>query len=335
MALVSPPGPVGSIVLARLGFDGSVAILSDQEGIVSEAAAGGGIVVVAQHALLDTALDTRISVDGEAAGSLAPCAETVPLTPEPQIMQVGSRDYPTAVLFPAEHVRGSRRLPVLMYPYGGPQGQMVVRASRAYLEEQWLADQGYVVIVADGRGMAGRGPAWDRLARHDFVGTIDDQVEVLHEVAKLYPDDVDAARVGILGWSFGGYVAALGVLRHPDVYRAAVAGAPVTDLRLYDTCYTERYLGHPSENTDVYDANSLMPLASGLRRPLMLVHGLADDNVLIAHTLRLSSALLAAGKSHEVLPLSGMTHLADDEVVAENLLLLQLDFLRRSLGESG
>ena len=85
----------------------------------------------------------------------------------------------------------------------------------------------------------------------------------------------------------------------------------------------------------MYDANSLLPLAAGLRRPLMLVHGLADDNVLVAHTLRLSSALLAAGRPHEVLPLSGMTHMADDEVVAENLLLLQLEFLRRSLGDSG
>jgi dipeptidyl-peptidase 4 len=260
--------------------------------------------------------------------------ETIPLSPEPEILQTGPRGYPTVVLFPTGHVRGSRRLPVLMCPYGGPQVQTVVRSSRAYLEEQWLADQGFVVVVADGRGMAGRGPAWDRLARHDFVGTIDDQVDVLHEVADRYAEDVDTGRVAIRGWSFGGYVAALGVLRHPDVFAGAIAGAPVTDLRLYDTCYTERYLGHPSDNADVYDANSLIPLASQLSRPLMLVHGLADDNVLVAHTLRLSSALLASAKPHEVLPLSGMTHMANDEVVAENLLLLQLDFLRRSLGDS-
>jgi dipeptidyl-peptidase-4 len=127
-----------------------------------------------------------------------------------------------------------------MDPYGGPQVQTVIRASRRYLEQQWIADQGFAVIVADGRGMAGRGPAWDKLARNDFVGTIDDQVEVLAEVARRYPDDVDTAKVGIRGWSFGGYIAALGVLRHPDVFGAAVSGAPVTDLRLYDTCYTER-----------------------------------------------------------------------------------------------
>ena len=333
LALVSPPEPVGSIVLAELRFDGSVVVLSDEDGVVSEAASGGGTVVVAQRAL-DTAVAADVRVDGDVVGSLATVAETVPLAPDPQIMRVGSRDYPTVVLFPTGHVHGSRRLPVLMCPYGGPQVQTVVRSARAYLEEQWFADQGFVVIVADGRGMPGRGPAWDRLARNDFVGTIDDQVEVLHEVAKRYEGDVDTGRVGIRGWSFGGYVAALGVLRHPDVFAAAVAGAPVTDLRLYDTCYTERYLGHPSDNADVYDANSLLPLAAGLGRPLMLVHGLADDNVLVAHTLRLSSALLAAGKPHEVLPLSGMTHMADDEVVAENLLLLQLEFLRRSLGDS-
>jgi dipeptidyl-peptidase-4 len=224
---------------------------------------------------------------------------------------------------------------VLVDPYGGPQVQTVLRSSRACLEQQWIADQGFVVVVADNRGMAGRGPRWDKLARNDFVGTIDDQVEVLHDLAKRYPDDIDTDRVAIRGWSFGGYIAALGVLRHPDVFRAAVSGAPVTDLRLYDTCYTERYLGHPDEQPEVYEANSLLPLAPGLSRPLMLVHGLADDNVFVAHTLRLSSALLAAGRPHEVLPLTGMTHMADDEVVAENLLLLQLDFLRRSLGSDG
>ena len=121
------------------------------------------------------------------------------------------------------------------------------------------------------------------------------------------------------------------MLRRPDVFHAAIAGAPVTEWRLYDTHYTERYLGDPGEQPAVYDANSLLPLAAGLTRPLLLVHGLADDNVVAAHTLRLSSALLAAGRPHEVLPLVGMTHMAADEVVAENLLLHQLDFLRRSL----
>src|SRR5690606_37481134 len=122
------------------------------------------------------------------------------------------------------------------------------------------------------------------------------------------------------------YLAALAVLARPDVFHAAVAGAPVTEWRLYDTCYTERYLGHPDEQPEVYDANSLLPLAPRLSRPLMLIHGLADDNVVAAHTLRLSSALLAAGRPHTVLPLSGVTHMTPQEEVAENLKLIQVDF---------
>ena len=144
-------------------------------------------------------------------------------------------------------------------------------------------------------------------------------------------DKLDLTRVAIRGWSFGGYLSALAVLRRPDVFHAAIAGAPVTEWRLYDTHYTERYLGDPAARGDVYDANSLLPLASELTRPLLLVHGLADDNVVAAHTLRLSRALLEAGRPHEVRPLSGVTHMTPQEVVAENLLLLQRDFLRRAL----
>jgi dipeptidyl-peptidase-4 len=152
----------------------------------------------------------------------------------------------------------------------------------------------------------------------------------LHAAAERHPE-LDLGRVAIRGWSFGGYLAALAVLRRPDVFHAAIAGAPVTEWRLYDTHYTERYLGDPNELPDVYDANSLLPLAAHLSRPLLLVHGLADDNVVAAHSLQLSRALLAAGRPHELLALVGVTHMTPQEIVAENLLLHQLDFLRRSL----
>jgi dipeptidyl-peptidase-4 len=114
-----------------------------------------------------------------------------------------------------------------------------------------------------------------------------------------------------------------------------VAGAPVTEWRLYDTHYTERYLGDPNVDAAPYDRTSLLLDAHRLERPLMLIHGLADDNVVAAHTLQLSSALLAAGRPHEVLPLSGVTHMTPQEVVAENLLHLQLAFLRSALGLPG
>jgi dipeptidyl-peptidase-4 len=155
-------------------------------------------------------------------------------------------------------------------------------------------------------------------------------VTALHAAAERCAD-LDMSRVAIRGWSFGGYLAALAVLRRPDVFHAAIAGAPVTEWRLYDTHYTERYLGDPGQNAAAYDRASLLGDAAALTRPLLLIHGLADDNVVAAHTLRLSAALLAAGRPHSVLPLSGVTHMTPQEEVAENLLLLQVDFLRSAL----
>jgi dipeptidyl-peptidase-4 len=227
---------------------------------------------------------------------------------------------------------------VLLDPYGGPHAQRVLEARGAYLTAQWFAEQGFAVVIADGRGTPGRGPGWERAIAGDLAGPVlDDQVTALRAAAARFAD-LDTGRVAIRGWSFGGYLAALAVLRRPDVFHAAVAGAPVTDWRLYDTHYTERYLGHPDRDADSYHRSSLFHLAERAvvsPRPLMLIHGLADDNVVVAHTLRLSGALLAAGYPHTVLPLSGITHMASQESVAENLLLLQLDFLRRALVPAG
>jgi dipeptidyl-peptidase-4 len=207
----------------------------------------------------------------------------------------------------------------------------VLASADAYLTSQWFADQGFAVVVADGRGTPGRGPQWDRAVAGDLAGPVlDDQVEALAAAGEFNPD-LDLSKVAIRGWSFGGYLSALAVLRRPDVFHAAIAGAPVTDWRLYDTHYTERYLGHPDHHPGDYDRSSLFADAHKLSAPLMIIHGLADDNVVVAHTMRLSSALLAAGRPHQVLPLSGVTHMASQEEVAENLLLLQVDFLRRAL----
>ena len=217
-------------------------------------------------------------------------------------------------------------------PFPFAHGQVVVAGLAWYGEEQWLADQGFAVIMVDGRGTPGRGPAWDRTILHDLASIpLADQVDGLRGVADTFPDDLDLTRVGIRGWSFGGYLSALAVLSRPDVFHAAVAGAPVTEWRLYDTAYTERYLGNPAVDPGPYDACSLLPLAPGLTRPLLIIHGLTDDNVVVAHSLRLSGALTVAGRPHQVLPLSGVTHMTPQEEVAENRLLLELDFLRRAL----
>jgi dipeptidyl-peptidase-4 len=240
----------------------------------------------------------------------------------------GDRRLPTAVLLPRDH--DGSPLPVLLDPYGGPHTQMVIAARTGFALSQWFADQGFAVLVIDGRGTPGRGSEWERAVHLDLAtAVLEDQIDALHAAADEHPLDLD--RVAIRGWSFGGYLAALAVMRRPDVFHAAVAGAPVTEWRLYDTHYTERYLGDPSVDDTAYARSSLLPLASQLTRPLLLIHGLADDNVVAAHTLQLSSALLAAGKGHEVLPLVGVTHMTPQEVVAENILLHQLDFLKRSL----
>jgi dipeptidyl-peptidase-4 len=258
-------------------------------------------------------------------------APLVPV-PRPAIFAAGQRGIATALLLPSWHRPGAGTLPVLMDPYGGPHGQLVQASRGAFLTSQWFAEQGFAVVIADGRGTPGRGPGWEKAVAGDLAGPpLDDQVEALHAAAARCAD-LDLGRVGIRGWSFGGYLSALAVLRRPDVFRAAVAGAPVTEFRLYDTHYTERYLGHPDQSADAYDACSLLADAHKLSRPLLIIHGLADDNVVVAHSLRLSSALLAAGRPHSVLPLSGVTHMAGQEEVAENLLLLQVDFLRKSLG---
>jgi dipeptidyl-peptidase 4 len=255
--------------------------------------------------------------------------------PDPAIFTAGERQIRTALLLPSWHEPGSARLPVLLDPYGGPGMQRVVAAQGAYSESQWFAEQGFAVVVADGRGTPGRGPEWERAVAGDLAGpALEDQVAALDAAAGRCAD-LDTERVAIRGWSFGGYLAALAVLRRPDVFHAAVAGAPVTEWRLYDTHYTERYLGDPREAGIAYDNCSLLGDAPKLHRPLLIIHGLADDNVVAAHTLRLSAALLAAGRPHSVLPLSGVTHMTPQEEVAENLLLLQVDFLRKALGVPG
>jgi dipeptidyl-peptidase 4 len=306
-----------------------------QGGGVAAGTCAGGTTVTSRRALDADGVTVRVSRAGGPVRDVASLAERPALpAPDPVLLRAGPREIQTAVLFPSWHQPGQGALPVLLDPYGGPHAQRVVRARGAYLVPQWFAEQGFAVVIADGRGTPARGPAWERAVAGDLAGPVlEDQIDALAAAAGRFAD-LDTGRVAIRGWSFGGYLAALAVLRRPDVFHAAIAGAPVTDWRLYDTHYTERYLGLPGANAEAYDRSSLIKLAERAvvsPRPLMLIHGLADDNVVVAHTLRLSGALLAAGYPHQVLPLTGITHMASQETVAENLLLLQLNFLRRSI----
>ena len=296
----------------------------------------GGVLVLSSASLEQPGTSVRVYRGGQDTGQIESRAEVPVLTPEVTLLTAGRHELRCALVLPRGYRAGpGPALPVLLDPYGGPGGQRVVSASNAYLVPQWLADQGFAVLIIDGRGTPGRGPRWDRLIQYDqATPNLEDQADGLASVAAVRPY-LDTSRVAIRGWSHGGYLAALAVLRRPDVFHAAVAGAPVTDERLYDTHYTERYLGHPDEHPDAYEHNSLIADAPKLRRPLMLIHGLADDNVIVAHTLRLSSALLSAGRPHTVLPLTRVTHSPRQEDVAENLMLLQIDFIKQALGVTG
>ena len=309
--------------------DGTVERLTQPGGYHAGLAAAGTVVVTTRRAGEPLPAVT-VRAEGQQPRPLTSYAQRPPLHAEPQFFRVGEHDLAVGVVLPRDHTPGAP-LPVLMDPYGGPHHREVLDMPERWLEAQWIADRGFAVVKADGRGTGGRGPQWDRDVRDELAAaSLADQVAALHAVADLVPD-LDLQRVGIRGWSFGGYLAALAVLRRPDVFHAAVAGAPVTDWRLYDTFYTERYLGHPDEAPEVYDRNSLLADAPSLTRPLLLIHGLADDNVVVAHTLRLSAALLEAGRPHDVLPLSGVTHMTPQDVVAENKLLLQVEWLERHL----
>ncbi|MEH1101295.1 S9 family peptidase [Micromonospora sp. CPCC 205561] len=299
------------------------------------AAVGGDVLVVGSASLDHPGIRWTVWQDGREVAALRSLAATPPYAPLPLLERVTDRRLPTAVLYPENYVTG-RRLPVLLDVYGGPGHQEVLAARGAWLERQWWADAGFAVVTIDNRGTPGVAPSFEK-AIHRRVADVVllDQVDALTALAGKHPD-LDLERVAVRGWSFGGWLAGLAVLRHPELFRCGVVGAPVTDWALYDTAYTERYLGLPDDGTDIYAHHSLVELAgepvpaSEAARPLLLVHGLVDDNVVAAHTLRLSAALLATGRPHSVLPLTGATHMAAGGV-AERLLRLELDFVRRHL----
>jgi dipeptidyl-peptidase-4 len=200
----------------------------------------------------------------------------------------------SAVLWRPPAFDPARKHPILVQVYGGPGSSTVRdawRGSGSYFASL-LAREGFCVLSVDGRGTGGRGKAFEA-AVHRRLGTpeLPDQVAAVREVARR--PGLDGERVGIWGWSYGGTMACLAMTRAPDVFRAGVAVAPVTDWALYDSIYTERYMDRPEENPDGYRDAAAVRWAKDLRGALLLVHGLSDDNVHVANTLRMGEALLA------------------------------------------
>jgi dipeptidyl-peptidase 4 len=260
---------------------------------------------------------------------LASVAEEPVVDPQPVYAELGPQRLRGALLLPRGR-EPERPVPLLLSPYAGPHFQLVVRWRGMYRMQQWFADRlGIAVLVIDGRGTPGRGVAWEKAMYRNFAIALDDQIEGLQAAAERWPF-LDLTRVAIRGWSFGGELAALAVLKRPDVFHAAIAGAPVVDQHLYDTAYTERYLGDPRVDDEPYRRNSPISFVESAspHRRLLLMHGVADDNVFVANTLQLSAALLADGYHHELVLLPNSSHMGGMEELSVAEDLVELDFLR-------
>ena len=292
----------------------------------------------AQHAvfadsisLADGTAGTQLrSTDGRLLGWLPSQAETPPSIPHVQYLTAGPRAFDALVLRPAGFSR-ARHYPVVLSVYAGPGFKMVQRAPRGSLEDQCLADHGFIVVSIDGRGTPGRDHDFEHATRGDLIDKpLADQIAGLRALAGTIPQ-MDLKHVGVSGWSFGGYFSAMATIRRPDVFAAGVAGAPVVDFADYDTAYTERYLGTPQDDPDGYAASNVLTYAAHLSRPLLILHGLTDDNVYFENTMKLTQALLDAGKPYRLILLPG-THLLPDPLLRTRVDEARAAFLAETLG---
>ena len=231
---------------------------------------------------------------------------------------------------PVNKVAG-KRYPVVVGVYGGPGAQRVTNSwSPKDLYFQYLVQNGFIVFQLDNRGSENRGKAFEDPIYKKLAGVeLADQVTGVEYLRTL--DYVDPNKIGIYGHSYGGYMAIMAMLRAGDYFAAGVSGAPVTDWRLYDTHYTERYLGHPKDNAVGYEQSSVFPYVQGLKGKLLIYHGMADDNVLFTHSTKVFGALQQEGKLFEVMTYPGSKHAMFGQPVQTHLHKTITEFFERTL----
>ena len=326
--VAASPDPVDDTVL-RIALDASkvdeLAPKSLHRQHTSVVAASGK----ARVELMATAdaFRTTVTLRGADEASIATIAskQEAPIAaPKPTFHVVGAEGYRAAVVRPTRF-RPGQRYAVIDAAYGGPHAQVVQGGLGSYARAQWMADATDAIVVAiDAKGTPCRGRAWERAIEGDF-GTlpVEGHIDALRALAVEVPE-LDLDRVGVYGWSFGGYFSARAVLARPDFFKVGVAGAPPVDWLDYDTAYTERYLGIPDPAVPhpAYERSSLVPLAKKPlapgehARPLLIVHGTADDNVHFKNSLVLADALLRGARPYELVPLVGTTHMLNDPGLA-------------------
>jgi dipeptidyl-peptidase-4 len=252
--------------------------------------------------------------DGSKIAALPSVSERPSSLPKVELLRTeGQQSMDAALVRPRDFKKGGH-YPVILDVYAGPGHKQVIAQPDRYMIDQWMADRGYIVALIDGRVTPGHGRDWERAIRGNLIEVpLADQVAGLQALAKHEPA-MDLKRVGVVGWSFGGYFSAMAVMQKSEIFRCAVAGAPVVTWENYDTHYTERYLRLPSDNPDGYRKSSVLTYAAKLSRPLFLIHGLTDDNVYTQHSIQLSQALFEAGKPFNFLPLLG-THMVSEPLL--------------------
>ena len=191
-----------------------------------------------------------------------------------------------------------KKYPVLMYVYGGPGSQNVMNRWNGNMWHHFLTQQGYIIVCVDNRGTGGKGRDFQHIT-YKQLGKYEsrDQIASAKYLAAL--PFIDQNRIGIWGWSYGGYMSSLSLFLGNDMFKAAIAVAPVTNWRYYDTIYTERYLQKPQDNPSGYDDYSPQTHADKLSGAFLLVHGTGDDNVHFQNAVELQNALIKANKQFD------------------------------------
>lgn len=332
--LMASPDPVRNHVYRLNLKSGKAEALTLADGYHSAGFSKNGQVYIHSASLMDNTVTVEVcDTKGKVLHALPSKAVNPPSAPNLELTKVKvdeKRSMDVAIVRPRDFKSG-QKYPVLLEVYAGPGTKTVMAIPRMFLKSQWLADHGYVVVHIDGRGTPGHGREWERAIRGNLIDVaLQDQVDGLTALARQVPE-LDLSRVAVTGWSFGGYFTAMALLKRPDIFKVGVSGAPVTDWQDYDTHYTERYLGLPDKNPEAYSVSSALTFADKLSRPMLLIHGLADDNVYFVHTLKLANALFNAGKPYDLITLPG-THMLYEPRQTLMLWSRVVDYMNRALG---